>query len=199
MCNNNIRIFRDQRNPEVLITEDQIKREYGEHIADGSLDPAERNFQQYLHCCMEAQGGTLSEVHPEDQTQMSYRFVIYETLSLRVDVEANSYEEAQKEVERLYDAGEFNLDHNCFAGVEFYPCCSCCESDFADPDDLREVDGGTPDARILCDQCVAAMEDRGELTRCECCEDLFSPSRLKINPENNLQEICPLCGEVWCE
>ena len=52
---------------------------------------------------------------------------------------------------------------------------------------------------MLCDRCVADLEDCGALTRCECCEDLFSPSRLKINPENGLREICPLCGEVWCE
>ena len=43
------------------------------------------------------------------------------------------------------------------------------------------------------------MEDSGALTRCECCEDLFTPSRPKINLQNGLQEICPLCGEVWCE
>ena len=54
-------------------------------------------------------------------------------------------------------------------------------------------------AMMLCDRCVADLEDCGKLTRCECCEDLFSPERLKINPENGLQEICPLCGEVWCE
>src|SRR5699024_5448397 len=110
-----------------------------------------------------------------------------------------SFEEAKDEVERLYCEGEFNLDHNCFAGAEFLPCCSCCESDFDDDDDLREVDEGTPQARMLCDRCVADMADSGALTRCECCEDLFTPSRLKINPKNGLQEICPLCGEVWCE
>ena len=148
---------------------------------------------------MRSQGGTLTEVFPEKENRAKYPFLIRETLAMRVEVEAGSFEEAKDEVERLYCEGEFNLDRNCFAGAAFLPCCSCCESDFGDDDDLREVDEGTPEARMLCDRCVADMEDSGTLTRCECCEDLFTPSRLKINPQNGSQEICPLCGEVWCE
>ena len=173
------RWFQDENEPEKLISEAQLKKEYGSNVADGSIDPAEKTFQDYLWCCMCSQGGTLTEVFPEKETKAKYPFMIRETC--------------------LYCKGEFNLDHNCFAGAEFLPCCSCCESDFGDDDDLREVDEGTPQARMLCDRCVSDMENSGELTRCECCEDLFTPSRLKINPQNGLQEICPLCGKVWCE
>lgn len=197
--NSKIRWFRDERYPDAMISEPQLKREYGEQIAQGSIDPVEMSFLQYLHNCMEAQGGTLSEVHIDEGMLVSYPFMIRETLTVRVEVKAESYEEAQKEIERLYNAGEYNLDRNCFAGAEFRPCCSCCEHDFDDDDTLREVNEGTTEARILCDMCVADMEDSGELTRCECCEDLFAPSLLKINPKNGAQEICPLCGEVWCE
>lgn len=193
------RWFQDENEPEKLISEAQLKKEYGSNVADGSIDPAEKTFQDYLWCCMSSQGGTLTEVFPEKETKAKYPFMIRETLTMHVEVEADSFEEAKSEVERLYCKGEFNLDHNCFAGAEFLPCCSCCESDFGDDDDLREVDEGTPQARMLCDRCVSDMENSGELTRCECCEDLFTPSRLKINPQNGLQEICPLCGKVWCE
>lgn len=199
MCNNNRRWFCDQRNPEQLISEDQIKREYGEHVADGSIDPAEKSFHDYLFNCMESQGGTLLEYTPPEKPLATYQFMIRETLTLIVEVEATSFEDAQEEVERNYNNGEYDLDRNCFAGAEFRPRCSCCESDFDDDYELREVDDGTPEARVLCDRCVADMENSGELTRCECCGDVFSPSRLKINPENGIQEICPLCGEVWCD
>ena len=149
---------------------------------------------------MGAQGGTLSEVLPKPEKKGSYPFMIRETLTLNVSIEADSFEEAQRLVEAQYGNDEFDLDRNCFAGVEFRPCCSECGSDFDEDDnDLREVNEGTPKVMMLCDRCVADLEDCGKLTRCECCEDLFSPARLKINPENGLQEICPLCGEVWCE
>lgn len=199
MCNNNRRWFRDQRNPEQTISEEQIKREYGEHIADGSIDPAEKAYPQYLHDCMESQGGTLSEILPEEKPLVSYPFMIRETLTMHVDIEAETLGHALEKLEQLYNNGEYDLDHNCFAGAELRPCCSCCGSDFDDDYELREVDDGTPEARVLCDRCVADLEDSGALTRCEACGDLFTPSRLKINPENGLQEICPLCGEVWCE
>lgn len=55
------RWFIDQRYPEQLISETQLKREYGEHIVDGSIDPEEQTFKDYIHNCMEHQGGTLSK------------------------------------------------------------------------------------------------------------------------------------------
>lgn len=78
-------------------------------------------------------------------------------------------------------------------------CCSSCGTTSEDDYDMRVVDVNTPEARMLCDYCVATMENSGELTRCECCGNLFSPKRLKINPANMEQEICPICGEIWCE
>ncbi|GEM_PF-3394855 len=199
MTESGTRFFRDQRHPDQRISIEQLKREYGEQITNGSIDPDELSFSQHLFNCMESQGGTLREVLPEPEKKGSYPFMIRETLTLNVSIEADSFEEAQRLAEEQYNNGEFDLDRNCFAGAEFRPCCSGCGSDFDDEDDLREVNEGTPTAMMLCDRCVADLEDCGALTRCECCEDLFSPSRLKINPENGLREICPLCGEVWCE
>ena len=65
MNKNQQRWFLDQRYPDQLVSEDQIRREYENHVADGSIDPAEKSFQQYLPCCMEERGGTLAEVFPQ--------------------------------------------------------------------------------------------------------------------------------------
>ena len=85
-----------------------------------------------------------------------------------------------------------------FTEVSRMFCCSNCGATSEDDYDMREVDVNTPEARMLCDYCVATMENSGELTRCECCGNLFSSKYLKINPINAAQEICPICGEVWC-
>lgn len=199
MCNNT-RWYRDQRYPEQLIAEVQLKREYGEHIADGSIDPDEQTFQDFVHNCMETQGGTLSEaISPDSEPKATYRLLVRETLEMQVTVEASDMESAIEEVQKHYNEGEYDLDRNCFAGAEFRPCCTYCYSDFEDDYELREVDEGTDKARVLCDRCLADMENNGELTRCESCHELFSPSRLKVNPENSEREICPICGNVWCD
>ncbi len=61
MNKNQQRWFLDQRYPDQLVSEDQIRREYENHVADGSIDPAEKSFQRYLFCCMGERGGTLKE------------------------------------------------------------------------------------------------------------------------------------------
>ena len=196
-----LRYFRDERVPETLISEDKLKREYGALVADGSIDPSEKNFAAYLTCCLQVNGGTLTEVSTKKAHATRYAFLIRETSASCVDVEATSFKEAKKEVYRLYENGEFDLDHNCFAFSEVLPCCAECGESCADEDDydLREVDAETPDARMMCTSCVEHMETTGELTRCECCGNVFSPKYLKVNTESGVPEICPICGKVWCE
>ncbi len=194
-----MRWFTDERDPENPISEDHLKREYGQSIADGSIDPGEKTFGNYLASCMTSKGGTLTEVQPQQEMKSTFTFMIRETLTMEVKVDALTYEEAQDAVQELYHEGAYNLDHNCFAGVEFRPCCSECGSDFDDTDNLRTVNDNTPHALLLCDRCVADMEDAGTLTRCDACENLFNPARLEVNPVNGIKEICPECGDVWCE
>lgn len=156
------RIFLDQRDPERPVSEEQLKREYGQHIANGSIDPSEQSFADYLHNCMESQGGTLSEIPAPETPKAQFIFTIRETLTKEVSADALSYAEAREEVERLYDAGEFNLDHNCFAGTEYLSRCSICRSDFMDDEDgLQEIDSGTPQAMMICDRCAQAMKKGG--------------------------------------
>ena len=95
----------NQRYPDQLISLEQLKKEYGEQIADGSIDPDELSFTQHLFNCMESQGGTLSEVLPEPEKKGSYPFMIRETLTLNVSIEADSFEEAQRLVEAQYGSG----------------------------------------------------------------------------------------------
>lgn len=44
-----LRWFRDQRYPDQLICEEQIKQEYGSHIVDGSIDLRKKVFSNT--CC----------------------------------------------------------------------------------------------------------------------------------------------------
>lgn len=53
-------LYFDQRQPGVSVPSSQLRREYAQAIADGSVDPAETSFGQYLGNCMEGAGGTLS-------------------------------------------------------------------------------------------------------------------------------------------
>lgn len=193
------RLFRDQRYPDEIITEDALRREFCEKL----LENEELNsvtFEQYIFNCMESQGGTLSRMVPEPEKQACFTFLLRETLETRVTVEASDAESALDEVTRRYENGEYDLDRNCFAGSEIRPCCSCCGSDFdCEDNDLREIEAKTEHAKLLCDRCVEDMENNGRLTRCESCTELFTPSRLRTNPSNGVQELCPYCGEVWCE
>ena len=61
------------------------------------------------------------------------------------------------------------------------------------------VNRGMSDEYRLCDSCFDFECNNGIITSCECCGMYFTPNHLKVNPENGLQEICPYCGEVWCE
>lgn len=101
------------------------------------------------------------KVHTPDREEgeNSFPFMIRETQTLTVWVQADSYDEARGIVEEQYNNGEYNLDHNCFAGAEFRPCCSRCKSDFDDGDStLHEING-----KILCARCVQEMRAAGEM------------------------------------
>ena len=150
------RIFRDQRYPDQLITEEELKRAYGELIANGEIDPDEQSFGQHLSNRMELNGGTLTEVVPEKEKKGEFSFLIRESLTMTVTVEANTFIDAKKQIEEAYHNGEYDLDHNCFAGVEFLPYCTRCGHSF-DESDLLEIDGDTPYATIVCDTCFETI------------------------------------------
>lgn len=76
--------------------------------------------------------------------------------------------------------------------------CKECEEKM-DKSEGSIVNKGFADEKEICYICFAFDIDRGKLTRCESCQNVFSPHHLKENPNNGIAEICPYCGEVWCE
>lgn len=81
--------------------------------------------------------------------------------------------------------------------------CNRCKETFTEDDCASfippSVNEGMNDEYHLCETCFNFECNNGIITSCECCGMYFTPDHLKINPRNGLQEICPYCGEVWCE
>lgn len=78
--------------------------------------------------------------------------------------------------------------------------CDYCKEPLSEYDDYHAVvNEGFEDEKHECNICHEYNLDNGITTMCECCGMYFTPDHLKINSKNGLQEICPYCGEVWCE
>ena len=77
--------------------------------------------------------------------------------------------------------------------------CDCCGRELGQYDDLYLVNDGLPGERYECYNCHVDKLEHGSETSCECCHELFDYENLKVNPENGIKELCPYCGEVWCE
>ena len=157
-----VRQFVDQRYPSVIISETELKKDYGKQIADGDIDPASLSFEEWLFNQMEAAGGTLSHYVPPEPEWPEFSVLIRETFVLRVKVKAKSYLEAMEQVEEDYNNGYYVVDN--FADVEFRPCCSCCESDFDEngglvPEGLSLENDDTPQAQLLCDRCLKTYKE----------------------------------------
>lgn len=91
---------------------------------------------------------------------------------------------------------------NCWLPEPTIKCDECGAEHYIS--NLREVPimwkfGIPMKTEHVCDFCVEYMEGRGILTRCEACGEVFYGKHIKINPKNGLKEICPCCGDVWCE
>lgn len=154
---NNERKFIDQRYPSVVISEIELKKDYGKQITDGEIDPAVLSFDAWLFNQMEAAGGTLSHYIPPEPAMPEFSILLRETFVLRTKVKAKSYLEAMQQVEKDYNDGRYFVDK--FAGVEYRPCCSSCGEDFDDngvwiPEGLTLENDNTPQAQLLCDRCL---------------------------------------------
>lgn len=134
----------------------------------------------------------------EKKKERVYKITIRETNTYDIEVKAGYFEEAVQVVEKMVRNGEVDtLRPDCVVS-EYFATCDKCGKEFWEYDG-REVDEETDAAMLLCNSCVDYMEDTGQLTRCDCCGEMFSPQRLEINPQNSEQEICPYCKQVWCD
>lgn len=125
-----------------------------------------------------------------------YEFLIRETLTEPIMVEADSLEAATAMVQEIYDEG-FNVDG--FAGVEFLPhVCKECGNPTTDDDDGERsrvtYNIWKEDECELCFACHREKLFNGQYTQCENCEMYFTTNHMLENPETGGREICPYCG-----
>ena len=124
------RKFVDQRYPSVVISEIELKKDYGKQIADGDIDPSSLGFEEWLFNQMEAAGGTLSHYTPPEPAMPEFSVLLRETFVLRVKAKAKNYLDAMQQVEEDYNRGYYAVDD--FACIEFRPVCSNCGEDLPD-------------------------------------------------------------------
>ncbi len=76
--------------------------------------------------------------------------------------------------------------------------CSECEST---SDELVVVNSSFSDEFQTCRMCHDSMLANYEYTMCESCGVYFTYDHLIPNKdcEEKTTEICPYCGEIWCE
>lgn len=137
--------FTDERYPDNVIHIDQLKQEYGQHIVDGAIDPAEKTFEQYVNCCLSCNGGTLTGYKSKPQ---KFKVTIRQTLCRTMDFVAETPDDAMKQAEELYEAGEFDPDF-----IE-----NGCDMTFRCPGCNREIESingllKAADGRYLCKAC----------------------------------------------
>lgn len=77
--------------------------------------------------------------------------------------------------------------------------CGCLLDDFVDERSEFVINAGQNDEFRVCFACHQDLMENGEHTQCESCGNCFTPDCLRDNPENGVRELCPYCGEVWCE
>lgn len=82
--------------------------------------------------------------------------------------------------------------------------CSKCRVSFSEEHDNTApspYNTGYSDASETCWNCHVDMLESGKLTQCENCHEYFTPNHLLRNKDvaDHSLEICPYCGEIWCE
>lgn len=66
------------------------------------------------------------------------------------------------------------------------------------------INEGFSDQHVVCFSCHTGMMERCEHTACDACGSYFTANHLLPNKDNEengvkVREICPYCGEIWCE
>lgn len=77
--------------------------------------------------------------------------------------------------------------------------CGCLLDDLTDERSEFIINPGHSDTFSVCFACHRDLMESGSYTQCEACHNYFEPDYLRDNPANGVRELCPCCGEVWCE
>lgn len=76
------------------------------------------------------------------------------------------------------------------------PICKTCE---LPSDEICIANEGLVNEIPECPGCHVHSLECGVITMCDYCGRYFTGELLKNNLQTGDQEICPYCGEVWCE
>lgn len=127
----------------------------------------------------------------------NYVVQIEETLGLTVEVEAESSEKAVEIVSKRHDDHYYEVTIITGVSITVVFCKECEHTG----DDLCPVNLNFKDEFQTCPSCHDSMLDRNEFTMCASCGAYFTYNHLIPNKDSddNQREICPYCGEVWCE
>lgn len=106
-------------------------------------------------------------------------------------------EEFMANVEFVEADQEFGIPRNEMLCLQ----CDTITCDDGDEYSPYEINAGFTDRHTVCFACHRNMMDNGDHTMCDCCGAYFTYNHLlpnKDDPEGS-NEICPYCGEIWCE
>ena len=181
-----MRKFIDQNEPDKIVTEAELKIEYGKNIADQSIDPSEQTFADYISNCLESAGGTLQEI---PDTGRSFQIRVEETVYGTITVVAATLKEAMEKADEQYHCYGMNAVY--VEGVEddsFFRCEKCGEA-HTDSDKFVLYNDGQS-MKYLCLNCIIRMINANEVRTCPHCGAAF-PTR--IGSEHNWR--CFTCGK----
>jgi len=95
------------------------------------------------------------------------------------------------------------VEAECVLGAPAAPCCPQCGrlAGRSDDDGLIVVNAVFGDQYSVCTVCHDSMRDSNEHTSCESCGAYLTYNHLIPNKdiEDGTREICPYCGNIWCE
>ena len=152
---------------------------------------------KYTDKYLESKWAELEDV-PFDETPDGYLVLAEDFWKFKKGTE-------REEIWHFFD--EYHSKGVYFLLYQWHPtrliCCHSCQSSY-DEIEMREVaikwEWGKPVETVrFCSFCVSELENEGRLTRCESCGAVFPPTVLLRNRKSDQREICPYCGEVWCE
>lgn len=125
-----------------------------------------------------------------------YAFIIREILETGMSIDADTLEEAEYRLNRMYDEGTIDLLRECYDGIDVRPICERCGRDVQSRH-AREVNEGFGESAVLCNRCTKEALSIGDLCACQHCGRIYDHHYFLPNPITHERDVCPHCGKVW--